>query len=47
LTVTRPACTQLRASVRDPTPAFDSTRSSVFRGRFFGAAGGLTGIEIR
>src|SRR5437764_15468155 len=33
LTRTRPAAIHFRASVRDPRPAFDSTRSSVFSGR--------------
>ena len=33
LTATRPAPIQLRASVRDPRPAFDSTRSRVLSGR--------------
>src|SRR5262245_13103723 len=33
-TLTRPACIQLRASTREPTPAFDNPRSSVLRGRF-------------
>ena len=37
-TLTRPACVQLRASTREPTPALDSTRSSVLRGRFFSTA---------
>src|SRR4051812_32643675 len=34
-TFTRPAAIQARASVREPTPALDSTRSTVLRGRFF------------
>jgi hypothetical protein len=32
-TRTRPAAIHRRASVREPTPAFDSTRSSVLMGR--------------
>src|SRR5262249_19485831 len=34
LTFTRPAWIHARASTRDPTPAFESTRSIVFNGRF-------------
>src|SRR5262245_7430595 len=34
LTVTRPARIHARASTREPSPAFDSTRSRVFSGRF-------------
>src|SRR5262245_39668027 len=33
-TFTRPAWIQLRASTREPRPAFESTRSSVLSGRF-------------
>ena len=35
-TVTRPACTQRRASTREPRPAFDNTRSRVFSGCLLG-----------
>jgi len=50
LTLARPAWIQLRASVREPRPDFESTRSSVFSGRFPGArldSVAMPGIEDR
>src|ERR1700686_800935 len=41
LTLTRPAPIQLRASVRDPRPALERTRSSVFSGRLPGGGLGM------
>src|SRR5713101_401621 len=44
-TLTRPSAIQRRASVREPRPAFEITRSRVFKGRFARRAAGRACIS--